>query len=65
MDGKLKTWISEVRPGERIAIGEGITLRVEEKSGQKARIRLDFATPTTVQRVDPAAAAFARGGVRG
>lgn len=63
MDRK-NTWFGEIRPGESIAIGEGIKLRIEEKSGQRARIRLDFTKPTTVQRVSPAMANFARVGVR-
>lgn len=58
------TWFGEVRPGESIAIGDGIRLRIEEKSGQRARIRLDFAKPTTVQKVVPAMANFAKAGVK-
>lgn len=58
-----KTWISDVLPGEKIAIGEGIVLRIEEKSGQRARVRLEFTKPTSVTRVEPAAAGFARKGI--
>ena len=58
------TWFGEVRTGESIAIGDGIKLRVEEKSGQRARIRLDFTTPTSVKRIAPAMANFAKLGVR-
>jgi hypothetical protein len=58
------TWFGEIRPGESIAIGDGIKLRIEEKSGQRARIRLDFTKPTTVQRTTPAMANFAKLGVR-
>lgn len=58
------TWFGDVRVGEQLAIDDGrIVLRVEEKSGQRARIRLNFAKPTTVTRVEPAMAAFARQGV--
>lgn len=58
------TWFGDVRPGESIAIGDGIKLRVEEKSGQRARIRLDFTRPTSVNRIAPAMANFAKQGVR-
>lgn len=58
------TWFGEVRPGESIAIGDSIKLRVEEKSGQRARIRLDFTRPTSVNRVTPAMANFAKQGVK-
>jgi hypothetical protein len=59
------TWFGDVRVGEQLSIGDGsIKLRVEEKSGQRARIRLDFTKPTTVQKVTPAMASFARIGVR-
>ncbi len=58
------TWFGDVRPGEAIAIGDGIKLRVEEKSGQRARIRLDFTKPTSVNRITPAMATFAKQGVR-
>ena len=58
------TWFGEVRTGESIAIGDGIKLRVEEKSGQRARIRLDFTKPTSVHRISPAIANFAKAGVK-
>ena len=58
------TWFGEIRPGESIAIGDNIKLRIEEKSGQRARIRLDFTRPTTVTKVAPAMAAFAKQGVK-
>lgn len=58
------TWFGEIRPGESIAIGDGIKLRIEEKSGQRARIRLDFMKPTTVNKVLPAMAQFAKLGVK-
>jgi hypothetical protein len=60
----VHTWFGEVRAGESIAIGDGIKLRVEEKSGQRARIRLDFTKPTTVTKVIPAMSSFAKAGVR-
>lgn len=58
-------WYGDVRVGEQIAIDDGrIVLRVEEKSGRLARIRLEFTTPTSVTRVEPAMAAFARQGLK-
>ena len=58
------TWFGEMRPGEQIAIdGGSIRLRVEEKSGQRARIRLEFTKPTKVERVEPTMARFAKAGV--
>ena len=59
-----KTWFGEIRPGETVAIGDNIKLRIEEKSGQRARIRLDFTTPMSVNRITPAMANFAKAGVR-
>jgi hypothetical protein len=59
-----RTWIGEVRPGEQVSIGPDIKLRVEEKSGQRARIRLEFTKPMSVEKIDPAAAMFARAGVK-
>lgn len=64
MTDERHTWIGEVRPGEQVAIGPDIRLRVEEKSGQRARIRLEFKRPIAVERIDPAMAAFARAGVK-
>jgi pyruvate kinase len=69
VDGRVKesshTWFGELRAGEQVSIGDGsVRLRVEEKSGQRARIRLDFAKPTTVQKVTPGVAALARLGVK-
>lgn len=64
MKQSVNTWFGEIRPGEKVAIdGGNIVLRIEEKSGQRARIRLEFAKPTTVEKVEPAAATFARSGV--
>jgi hypothetical protein len=63
VSANLHTWIGEVRPGEQLAIGDGIVLRVEEKSGQRARLRLEFKKPTTIERIDPSAMEFARAGV--
>jgi hypothetical protein len=58
-------WFGDVRVGERIAIDGGtIVLRLEEKSGKSARLRLEFTRPITVERVEPAMAAFARQGVK-
>lgn len=58
------TWFGDVRVGEQLSIGDGtIKLRVEAKSGQQARIRLEFVKPTPVSKVEPAAAVFARRGV--
>lgn len=64
MSDNKNTWFGDVRPGESLAIGGNIKLRVEEKSGQRARIRLEFTTPTSVQRVTPAMASFAKLGVK-
>jgi hypothetical protein len=68
VDGRVKpdahTWFGDVRVGEQLSIGDGIRLRVEQKSGQLARIRLDFTTPIIVNKVEPAAAMFARRGVQ-
>ena len=59
------TWYGELRPGEQVAIDGGvIRLRVEEKSGQRARIRLDFTRATKVEKVQPAMARFAKQGVK-
>lgn len=44
--------------------GGVIRLRVEEKSGQRARIRLDFTRATKVEKVQPAMARFAKQGVK-
>lgn len=67
MDGRVKesahTWFGDVRVGELLSIGDDIRLRVEQKSGQLARIRLEFAKQTSVQKVAPAAATFARRGI--
>lgn len=57
------TWFGDVRVGEQLSIGGGIRLRVEQKSGQLARIKLEFTQPTTVERVEPGMAAIARRGV--
>lgn len=64
MTDSKNTWFGEIRPGESIAIGEGVKLRIEEKSGQRARIRLDFTKPMTVTRMTPAMASFAKQGVK-
>ena len=59
------TWFGDVRVGEQLSIGDGsIKLRVEAKSGQVARLRLEFTKPTSVAKVAPAAASFARLGVK-
>lgn len=58
-------WFGDVRVGEQVSIDGGtIVLRVEQKSGQQARIRLEFKKPTTVTRVEPGMAGFARQGVK-
>ena len=59
------TWFGEIRPGEQVSIDGGrIRLRVEEKSGQRARIRLEFMQETSVEKVEPAMARFAKQGVK-
>lgn len=64
MISESNKWFGDVRPGELIAIGDGIKLRIEKKSGQLARIRLDFTKPTAVRRLEPAMASFAKEGVK-
>lgn len=64
MSNNQNTWISDVLPGERVSIGGGdIVLRIEEKSGQRARVRLEFKRPTSVARLESGAAALARKGI--
>lgn len=62
-DGDVRTWFGELRPGEQVVIGGGIRLRIEEKSGQRARLRIDLTEPTTVEKVQPGAAAIASRGL--
>ncbi len=58
-------WFGDIRVGEQVSIdGGAIKLQIEEKSGQRARIRLEFAQPTVVQKVVPEMANFARNGVK-
>ena len=54
----------EVRVGEALSIDGGrIVLRVEEKSGQRARLQFEFKQPTEVRKIVPGAAMLARQGV--
>lgn len=63
-DGK-SIWFGDIRVGEQVSIdGGAIKLRIEEKSGQRARIRLEFSQPTVVQKVVPEMENFARNGVK-
>lgn len=63
MDKKTVTnW--DVRVGESIAIGPNIRIRVEAKSGQQARIRVECPDSMSVGKSEPGVAAFARSGVR-
>ncbi len=63
-DGK-SIWFGDIRVGEQVSIdGGAIKLRIEEKSGQRARIRLEFSKPTVVQKVVPEMENFARNGVK-
>lgn len=41
----------DVRKGETLDIGGRLALRVEEKSGSRARLRLVFKEPTAVSKV--------------
>lgn len=64
MANESRTWFGDVKPGEVVSIDGGrINLRVEKKSGQIARIKLEFAKPTSVERTEPGAALFARRGI--
>jgi pyruvate kinase len=54
----------EVRVGESLSIDGGrIILRLEEKSGQRARLKLEFKAPTEVKKVVHGAAMLARRGI--
>lgn len=55
----------EVRTGESLSIdGGNIILRVEEKSGQRARLKFEFKQKTEVRKIVPGAAMMARRGVQ-
>lgn len=57
----------DVRVGESVAIdGDRITLTVDEKSGQRARLRFEMDASVVVKKVVPAqtGASLARHGVR-
>jgi pyruvate kinase len=55
----------EVRTGESLSIdGGNIVLKIEEKSGQRARIRFEFKQQTEVRKIVPGAALMARQGVK-
>jgi hypothetical protein len=54
----------EVRTGESLSIdGGSIVLKIEEKSGQRARLRFEFRQPMEVRKIVPGAALMARQGV--
>jgi hypothetical protein len=56
--------VIEVRPGERLDIDGGrITLRLEEKIGQKARIRFECSKDIIIKRSPSNAAQMALRGV--
>jgi hypothetical protein len=44
----------DLRIGEELRVGPNLTLSVQKKSGQRARLKLVLTAPTTVQRA-PAA----------
>ena len=55
----------EVRTGESLSIdGGNIILKVEEKSGQRARIRFQFKQQTEVRKIVPGASLIARQGIK-
>lgn len=55
----------EVRVGEALSIdGGNIILKVEEKSGQRARLRFQFKQETEVRKIVPGAALMARQGIK-
>lgn len=59
-----QTLTVEVRVGEALSIDRGrIVLKVEEKSGQRARLKFEFQAPTEVRKIIPGAAMLARQGV--
>lgn len=61
-----RTLTVELRPGESLSIDGGtIVLRIEEKSGQRARMRFEFTKPTEVRKVVPGIAQLARAGAPG
>jgi hypothetical protein len=47
---KQHVLLVEVKKGETLKIGEHIAIRLEEKSGQRARLRFVFKEPTEVRR---------------
>jgi hypothetical protein len=60
-----QTLTVEVRTGESLSIDAGaIVLKLEEKSGQRARLRFEFRKPTEVRKVVPGAAMMARQGIK-
>jgi hypothetical protein len=46
----------DVKKGETLDIGGVIVVRVEEKSGQRARLRFTFKEPTEVKKIQTPAA---------
>jgi sRNA-binding carbon storage regulator CsrA len=57
----------EIKPGETITIGTDIKIRLEEKSGQVARLAFDAdrSVPIRKQERDPSAAIAAKSGLNG
>lgn len=58
------SWVRDVAPGERIVIGENVVIRVEAKSGSKARIRIEAPAGVPISQDAPGAAQIARLGVK-
>lgn len=57
----------EIRPGESVQIGDNVTLTLEEKSGQVARLSFDADKSVSIRRKAQATPAgiAAQGGLRG
>jgi|GEM_PF-5013055 len=63
MKQEATSWVRDVAPGERIVVGGNIVIRVEAKSGSKARIRIEAPAEIAVSQDKPGAAQFARQGI--
>jgi pyruvate kinase len=65
MQNDKSSLVIEVRPGERVDIDGGrITVRVEEKVGQKARLRFECSRDIKIQRASTGAAELASKGIQ-
>jgi len=50
----MSTLKLEIRPGETIAISDTVTVTLEEKSGQVARLSFEADRSIPIRKVDPA-----------